>query len=264
MRQVLMVTLAVLIGCGLAGCQKSADDATPSGKSATTKEFRKLYEQYSDRFHEKMVGSAETVTPAQIYAEASRIWDEVFAGHQDVLDARVQEILDDLDDAEPLDEAQYVKVREGERPEPAEDEAAATTAKQLFWNPVRTAQMGLSRWLSQLLRREQYALRRLLISNAGLFWKAADRNLNAPVLHLKQGPLVFIVALSRQKDYYQVEKVRWLRHKAMGPIGIPEEDEEGGAAPTPGQEGAETPATPETGAGEEEGAAETGTGQPAG
>jgi hypothetical protein len=256
MRQVLIVSLAVLVGWAVVGCQK------PDDESATTKEFRKLYEEYSNRFHEKMVGSAETVTPAQIYAEASRIWDEVFAGHRDVLDARVKEILADLDDAQTLDETQYVKVREGERPEPTEDEAAAMTAKQLFWNPVRTAQMGLSRWLSQLLRREQYALRRLLISNAGLFWKAADRNIDAPVLHLKQGPLVFSVTLSRQEDYYQVEKIRWLRHKAMGPIGIPEEDEEGGAAPTPGQEGTETPAAPETGT--EEGAGETGTEQPAG
>jgi hypothetical protein len=172
MRQVLIVSLAVLVGWAVVGCQK------PDDESATTKEFRKLYEEYSNRFHEKMVGSAETVTPAQIYAEASRIWDEVFAGHRDVLDARVKEILADLDDAQTLDETQYVKVREGERPEPTEDEAAAMTAKQLFWNPVRTAQMGLSRWLSQLLRREQYALRRLLISNAGLFSRVITDPLN--------------------------------------------------------------------------------------
>jgi hypothetical protein len=240
MRQVLVFALVMLVACALAGCQKVG------GESATQKEFKRLYEEYSDRFHEKMIESAKGMSPAQITAEAARIWDEVFAGHGDVLDARVKEILAELDDAEPFDETLYVEIASGERVQPTEDQPAGTAVKQFLWNPVGTAQMALNNWLARLLQRPSFALRRLLTANAGLFWKAVDRDINHPKLQMRQGPLVFTVSLTRDVDHYQVEKVRWLRPKSMGPIGITGGTEEGIQEPTPGQEGAETPTTPET------------------
>ncbi|MFO8012022.1 MAG: hypothetical protein R6X20_01825 [Phycisphaerae bacterium] len=259
MRQVLVLILAMLAACALTGCQK------PGGQSAAEQEFKRLYEEYSDRFHEKMIGSAKSMTPAQITAEAARIWDEVFAGHQDVLDARVQEILGKLDAAEPFDEAVYVEIASGERVQPTDDQPAGTAVKQFLWNPVGTAQMALNNWLARLLQRQSFALRRLLTANAGLFWKAADRDINHPKLQMRQGPLIFTVSLTRKGDYYQVDKVRWLRPKSMGPIGITEEPEAGEEEPTPGEQGAETPSTPEKGAeGTEPSKTETEAEQPAG
>ncbi len=241
MRQVLALSLATLVVCTLAGCQK------PDDESADTTEFKRLYEEYSDRFHEKMIESAKTMTPAQITAEAARIWGDVFAGHQDVIEARVREVLADLDDAEPFDESLYVEIASGERVQPTENQPAGTAVKQFLWNPVGTAQMALNNWLARLLQRESFAMRRLLTANAGLFWKAVDRDINHPQLQMRQGPLVFTVSLMRKEDHYQVEKVRWLRPKSMGPIGITEEGEE---APADGEGAGETPAPAEGETGE--------------
>lgn len=292
MRLVLALSLVILVACTLAGCR------TPDGESAAKKEFKRLYEEYSDRFHEKMIKPAKGMTPAQITAEAARIWDDVFAGHQDVIDARVKEILDDLDDAQPvtwrlacphceepitfseepegevtcphcektatlsedltpqpmLGDQAYVRIASGKRREPAEGQPTPTPVKQFLWNPVGTAQMSLNNWLARVLEPQSFALRRLLTANAGLFWKAVDRDLNHPTLQMRQGPLVFTISLTREKDYYQVEKLLWIRPESMGPIGITEEGKTApaGETPTPtGGGGEAAPATtPETGGAE--------------
>ena len=75
--------------------------------------------------------------------------------------------------------------------------------------------MGLNNWLAPILNPNAFGLRSVMTANAGLFWEAIDSNLDHPILQLRQGPMIFIVNLSRKDDYYQVDKIRWLRPKAM-------------------------------------------------
>jgi len=241
MRKALLPTLLLLLATGLIGCEGRS--AEPTAK----KEFQKLYREYSARFHEKMAGSAQTMKPAQITAEAARIWDTVFASHQDVVDARIKNILQDLGDAEPFNEEMYVEIASGERVQPTDDQPTGIVAKQFLWNPVGAAQMALNNWLARLLGPKAFGLRRLLTANAGLFWEAVDRDIDHPKLQLRQGPMIFTVNLTRQTDFYRVDKVRWLRPKSMGPIPITQ-PAEGNQEPTPTQEGTAQQAPPEKGA----------------
>ncbi|MEA3366854.1 MAG: hypothetical protein U9R68_01925 [Planctomycetota bacterium] len=244
MRKALLPTLLLLLAAGLIGCEGR------SAESPAKKEFQKLYQEYSARFHEKMVGSAQTMKPAQITAEAARIWDAVFAGHQDVVDARIKNILQELGDAEPFNEEMYVEIASGERVQPTDDQPTGIVVKQFLWNPVGAAQMALNNWLARLLGPKAFGLRRLLTANAGLFWKAVSRDIDHPKLQLRQGPMIFTVDLSRQTDFYRVDKVRYLRPKSMGPISITQ-PEEGDQEPTPPQEGTEQQTPPENGAKED-------------
>jgi hypothetical protein len=45
--------------------------------------------------------------------------------------------------------------------------------------------------------------------------------------------MLYVVEVSRQGDYYQMEKVRWLRPKSMGPATPPKEPPEGVIPPSP-------------------------------
>jgi hypothetical protein len=242
MRKVLLpLTLSLL--AALAGCQ------APSGESATEKEFEALYREYSARFHEKMVGgAAENMQPAQITAEAARIWNDVFGPRPDLLQARVREILAELDDAPPYNEAEYIEVRSDERPPPTDEQPQGIVVKQFLWNPVGAAHMALNNWLSRLMQPKSFALRQLLTVNAHLFWEAVDRNIDKPVLQMRQGPLIFLVDLTRVDDYYRVDKVRWLRPKSMGPLEPPKTTEEGAT-----EEGATEESGTKEGAAEPEG-----------
>jgi len=246
MRKTLVCLLLVSVLAALSGCK------TSSGESATKAKFEELYKEYSTRFHEKMVGTAETMQPAQVTAEAARIWNDVFGPHKDLVEARVKEILSDLDKAEPFDENLYLEIASGTRVTPTEDQPQGIVVRQFLWSPVGAAQMALNTWLARLLQPKSFGMRQLLTANAGLFWQALDRNINNPKLVLKQGPMIFTVDLSRTDDYYQVDKVRWLRPKAMGPLVLPQEGGETkppeGTGTTPGEstkppEGATTPAT---------------------
>lgn len=198
-----------------------------TGKSATEKKFEDLYKQYSARFHEKMTTDAEKMTAEQITAEATRIWDDVFGSQKDLLRQRVEEILADLDTAAPINENDCVEVASGSRVEPGLDLSQGAIPKQFLWNPVAAAQMGLNNWLSRLLQPKSFGLRSVLLANAGLFWEVLDRNVDHPRLLLRQGPMLYVVEVSRQGDYYQMEKVRWLRPKSMGPATLPKEPPEG-------------------------------------
>ena len=214
MRKVLVCVLAMAWVAGAIGCG--------GGPSATEKEFQKLYKQYSARFHEKMVVEAETLQPIQVTAEAARIWDDVFATHKEVLKHRVEEILRDMDTAPPIQEDQYLEIASGSRQEPPPDQPQGIILKQFLWSPIGAAQMGLNNWLSRLLQPNSFAVRSVLTANAQLMWDVIDRNIDRPKLVLKQGPMVFVIDLSRKDDYYQVDKIRWLRPRSMGPIMIPQ------------------------------------------
>jgi len=232
MRKVTLPLAFVLLVVGVVGCQKPT-----GGESATEKQFEALYRDYSQQFHKKMVGKAESMTPAQITAEAARTWTDVFGNHKALVDARVQEILDDLDGASPIDEEVYVEIASGERIEPTDEKPEGIVVKQFLWNPVGAAQMALNNWLARLLQGKSFRLRQLLTANARLFWTAADGSLDNPKLQLRQGGLIFTVELRRVEDYYRVEKVRWLRPKSMGPIGVTDETEK----PAPEKPAEETP-----------------------
>lgn len=249
---VLAAALAVAMGCQEADSGKSASEAA-SGKSASEKEFQDLYKQYSTRFHEKMVTSAEGMQPVQITAEAARIWDDIFAGKQAVLDARVKEILADLEPAPALDENNYLEVASSTRKdveEGAEEAPKGIVLKQFLWNPVGAAQMALNNWLSRLLSPQSFGVRSVLTANAGLFWEAVDRSIDKPKLMLRQGPMVFIVDLSHKDGYYQLDRVRWMRPKSMGPLTLPPTQEGAGQPPA-------APQAPTTGTTEIPGAGAT-------
>jgi len=233
------LSLAVLAGVMLAigGCGDT--------KTAAEKEFEKLYRQYSNVYHEKMVVEAERMTPAQVTAEAGRMWDETFSGHKDLLLKRCEEILADLPTAPTINEDLYFEVISGTRNE-AEKDPEGTIVKQFVWNPLGAASMALNNTLRRLLNPQSFAARSVLIGNASLFWEAIDRDANKPKLMQRQGPLVFIIELSRKDDYYRVDKIRWLRPKSMGPLQVQKPPAEG----TPGTEtpGTETPGATTPGA----------------
>jgi len=220
----LLLALA-LPACGgpsVTGASGAAKERTTQPrKSATEKEFQRLYKGYSARFHEKMVETAETMKPAQITAEAARIWDATFAGKKDLIDRRVAEILADLDEAAPYDSDAYLEIASGGRVEPGENQPEGIPLKQFLWSPVGAAQMGLNNWLARLLQAKSFGLRSVLAANAALSWEAVDRSIDKPKLQQRQGPLIFEIELTRVDEHYQVEKVRWLRPKSMGPIAMP-------------------------------------------
>jgi hypothetical protein len=231
--------MAALIGCGESG----------AGKSDTEKEFQKLYKQYSARFYEKLTTEAETMNAVQIMAEAARIWDEVFGPHKTLVAQRVDEILKDLDMAGPIQEDLYLEVASGSRTEPPPDQPRGIVLKQFLWNPIGAAQMGLNNWLVRLLAPQSFSARNVLQANAAMFWEAVDRNPDRPKLLLRQGPMIFIVDVIRKDDYYEIDKIRWLRPKIMGPLVVPSPS--GGTTPpvgtTPPATGTMPAATPAPG-----------------
>jgi hypothetical protein len=218
-----------IIGCGESG----------TTKSGTEKEFQQLYKQYSARFYEKMTTQAENMPPVQVTAEAARIWDEVFGPHKALVTKRIEEIIKDLDTCSPIQEDLYLEVASGSRVEPPADQPQGIVLRQFLWSPVGAAQMGLNNWLARLLQPNSFNMRSVMTANAGLFWEAIDRNLDHPRLCLRQGPMLFVVDLSRKDDYYQVDKVRWLRPKSLGPMAMPK--------PPEGQPGTALPTTPPEG-----------------
>jgi len=238
MRNVLPSLLVALLAAGLVGCK------VQPAESSTEEQFEALYKQYSARFHEKMVESGKPMTPAQITAEATRIWKDVFGNHRDLLDARVEEILQDLDKAQPFDESLYVEIASTERTQPTDEETDRIIAKQWRWNPVGVAQRTLSPWIARRLPRESFALYQLLVGNAALFWEAVDPDPSNPKLQLRQGPWIFTADLSRVDDYYLVDKIRWLRPKSLGPVGIMKAEEGEAEQPAEEEETTGQPAEP--------------------
>ena len=238
MKHLLMGALAILMALTTVGCEPGKQD--PS-KTSAEKQFEDIYKQYSARFHEKMVGEAETLQPAQVMAEASRIWEDVFGPHQNLLKKRAEEILASLDTAKPFDEDLYLEVASGTRVEPPADQPKGVILKQFLWSPIGAAQMGLNHYLARLLQPQSFGVRSVLTANAGLFWEALDRNIDRPKLVQRQGPMLYVVEVSRAPEgYYQVEQIRWLRPKSMGPMQLPEQ------APAEGQPATGAPAVPPT------------------
>jgi hypothetical protein len=224
------VGLGVLLLLAAVGCQP------PAGPSTSEKQFQKLYKEYSNLFHEKMVSSAEQTPPIQITAEAARIWDRVFAGREDLIRTRQREILDDLDAAPTLDEDLYLEVAQAARVE-SDEQPKGIVLKQFLWSPPGAAQFFLNNWLARRMNRGSYNVRSVLTANASLFWEVARRDADNPLLVQREGPMVFTVELTRQGDYYFLQKVRWLRSKSLGPIvqqaPPPPETGPGDVTPTP-------------------------------
>jgi len=209
--------------------------------SPAEKEFRRLYRDYSDQFHEKMVSSAEQLPPIQITAEAAHIWDSVFAGHEDVVRARQKELLAELDAAPAIDKDLYLTVDEASRTED-KNEPKGIVLKQFLWSPEGAAQFYLNNWLARLMNQQSYAVRSVLLANAELSWEVQNRNPDSPILIQREGPMIFLVELTRQQDYYVVEKLTWLRPKSLGPITPPPEGTGTGGGATPPSTPAPTPA----------------------
>ena len=237
---IIALGLAALLA---AGCQ------TPSGQSASEKQFQRLFKEYSNLFHEKMVSSAEQTAPIQITAEGARIWDRVFTGHEGLIQQRQKEILDELDAAPPIDEDLYLEVGQASRVE-GEEQPKGIVLKQFLWSPPGAAQFFLNNWLARRMNRQSYNVRSVLTANAPLFWEVARRDLDSPILVQRQGPMVFTVELRREGDHYMLQKVRWLRSKSLGPIVSqtpPPEAGPGMETPPPPETGTPMPPTPETG-----------------
>jgi hypothetical protein len=220
MRKALLGILTLAFAALLVGCGGGGGGQTPAQATAE-KEFEKLYRQYSARFYDKMTApEAGALQPVEVTIEAAKMWDEVFGPHKDLMKRRIEEILKNLDTATPIQEDLYVDVTPpGERLEPTADQPQGIVLKQFLWSPVGSAQMGLNSWLARVLNPQQFALRSVMTSNAGLFWEAVDRNLDHPKLELRQGSSIFIVELSRKDDYYLADKIRWLKPKAIGATG---------------------------------------------
>ena len=226
MKKVLVCILAIAWMAMLVGCGE------PGGKTATQKDFEKLYKQYSTRFYDKLTTEPETTQAAQVFAEAARIWEDVFGPHKDVLARRSEEILKELDTSPPVQEDIYIEIATWTRSEPPAGQAQQTIVlKQLVWSPTGAAQVALGDFLGQLLSPQSRMMRQMMGINAILFWETLDRNPDHPRLLLRQGPMIFIFDLSRKDDYYQADKIRWLRPKSMGPLAAPQPPATGPAAP---------------------------------
>jgi len=236
MRKLRVCAVVAVWACAVIGCGGGG-----AGKTDTEKKFQELYKQYSARFYEKTTGQAQTMAPMEITKEASRIWDEVFGPNKAVVTKRVDELLKELDQCPPIQEDQYNEVAvascdaaapadkawktlvAGEQPreDPLPDEAEGLTLKQFRWSPIGDAQMALNNWLQRIMQRPAFAIRQVMAVNVSPMWEAMDRNVDHPKLCLRQGPMVFIVEVSRKDDCYQVQKIRWLRPKTMGPVLVP-------------------------------------------
>jgi hypothetical protein len=200
-----------------AGGAPPAEPQPPSAK----KEFQDLYKQYSKRFYEAMLLQAEGMQPAQIMLEASRIWNEVFAAHKDLLRQRCEEILAELETVPPIRGELYTEAAAAANPESVSEQPQGMVFKQLLWNPVITAQTTLTTWLSHSFTPDAYAKRPVLAANAAPVWQVIDGNVDHPRLVLEQGPMLYVVDMTRHDDYYLVTKVRWLRPKSLDPTPRP-------------------------------------------
>jgi hypothetical protein len=252
MRKWLVCALAVVGACAVIGCSEGG-----AGKTDNEKKFQERYKQYSARFYEEMTNKAQTLPPMQITQEASRIWDEVFGPNKALVLKRAEEILKELDQCPAIQEDQYNEVAvatreagaapdkawktvvsgEPPRPDALPDETEGTSLKQFRWSPIGEAQLALNNWLQRIIQKPDFAKRQVMAVNVSPVWEAIDRNVDHPKLCLRQGPMVFLVDLSRNDDYYQVEKIRWLRPKTMGPVSVPTAEK----PPAAGETSAPTP-----------------------
>lgn len=229
------------------GCAQPDPQGETGTETDTEMAFKDLYREYSDRFHEKMVSQARQIQPMRITAEAARMWDDVFAGHVDLVRARQAELLEELPPADDFDESLYLEVFPSmDRPAEEVEAPEGLPLKQFLWSPRQAAQFYLQNWLGRRLDRREYQARSVLLANAGLSWEVIDGNPDRPELLQRQGPMIFIVGLKRINDYYVVRKLRWLRPEAWGEI----------QTQTPARPPVEPPksGTPEAGAVPEEGA----------
>jgi hypothetical protein len=190
--------------------------SAPAAPSDTQEQFNRLYRQFSDRFHEKMIRMAEDLTSAEIAAAAAALWHEVFAGRQDLLSRRSRELLAQLGGAPSIDESQYYEVLS--KSFDAVEANPAPAPPHLVWSPIGAAAYYLDKTLSAVMCKSALETRAQLLANAQLTWEAIDRDLAKPRLVQRQGPVMFLVDLSRKDDGYRVDKIRWLRPKAMGPV----------------------------------------------
>jgi len=236
MRKLLVCSLVAVWACAVIGCGEEG-----AGKTNTEKKFQELYKQYSTRFYEKLTGQAQTMAPMEVTKEASRVWDEVFGPNKALVTKRVDELLKDLDQCPTIQEDQYNEVAvasrdatvspdkawktvvtgQPSRQDPLPDEAEGLTLKQFRWSPIGDAQMALNNWLQRIMQQPAFAMRQVMAVNVSPLWEAIDRSVDHPKLCLRQGPMVFIVEISRKDDFYQIEKIRWLRPKSMGPVSMP-------------------------------------------
>jgi hypothetical protein len=230
MKTWLVYVCVAAMAAATVGCSSTAAPAPPT----TEKEFQKLYKQYSARFYERMTTpEGEKMPPEKITAEAAKVWEEVFGPHKDLLAKRVEEILKDLDAAPAIQEDLYTEVATAMRKEPPPEQPQGAVMKQFLWSPVGAAQMGLNNWLSQLLQQQSFALRNIMTANASLLWETVDRNPDHPKLELRQGSMIYMVDLTRKDDYYQVDRIRWMRPKSMGPVAPATRSTTGGVPEAP-------------------------------
>ncbi len=213
MRRSLLALVAI-------GTMLAAGCTQQGGQSETEEAFRKLYREYSERFHEKMVTEAEDIQPVQITAEAARIWSDVFGDHKDIVRARQAELLQELDPAANFDEDLYREVLPSMNRTEEITEPEGLPLRQFIWSPQGAAQFYLNNWLARRMNRQSYQIRSVLSANAGLFWQVADADPDSPELIQRQGPMIFVVGLERIDDYYVARKLRWLRSKALGPVRV--------------------------------------------
>ncbi len=223
----------------VAGCRGAAD----SGKSETEAQFEALYRQYAQSFHEKMFDASPQTPMQSVRAESLRLWNDTFADHLDVLQARQEQILGELSQAQPVDMAVYDAIAEGNRDEAEEPEGAVL--KQFLWSPVRAAQYQLATWLPRIMDQQMLRKRIVLTREVPVLWQALDKDPGRPTLLQRQGPLVYVVELERRTDHYVATRIRVLAPKAMVKVRPPEGGGEG--AGTEG-EGTDTPAPPDGGA----------------
>lgn len=193
----------------VAGCSNP-----PTPPANTDKEFEKLYKEYSARFYEKVTfQQVPNMTPQQVTAEATRVWDEIFGPHKDLLKRRVEESLKNLDTAQPPQEDLFEEVFAWNRNEPPAGQPAPLPPKQFLWNPIGAAQGVLAESLARLFAPPSAGIHAVMTANGGILWEALDRNLDHPKLLAREGPLLFLVDLTRVDDYYQVDKLRMLQPK---------------------------------------------------
>jgi hypothetical protein len=203
MRKLLAVAALIGFVTMMAGCSGG------SGQSATTKDFEKLYKQYSAKFWEQMSQPNPGIkTPDDVIVLAAKLWGEVFTPHKDVLTARVKEMLADLEKATPPKEGELETIATFKGPETA---AGAVVPKQWLWNPMSAASFYLNNFMLQrLLAPQLQQIRNLLLMNATLYWEAVDTNIDKPKILLRQGTWVFTAELVRKDDYYDVVELKFM------------------------------------------------------
>jgi hypothetical protein len=201
-----------------AGRRPTGRAAAPAGMSSEREEFEALYRKYTDLYFARTMPKADELSPEAIDEQARLAWREVFKARDGLVRARVQEILAELPDARPFgrDDSEVIWETTVEAPDGA---PAAEAVVHRNWNPVNVAAEFAAQGLSAFMWPPAFERFKALQGHVSAVsgWEAVDRDVDAPKLLLRRGPLAVTVHLRAKGIVYWPVRGSARRLKAAPP-----------------------------------------------